>query len=37
MIIVESLDLKDKEVERNPKPTTASKIEELRLFGELNP
>ena len=35
MIIIESLDPKDEEVEINPK-LAESKIEKVRLFGELD-
>ena len=36
MIIVDSLDPRDKEGERNPKLVEESKIEEIKLFGEFN-
>ena len=35
MIIVELLDPRDEEIERNPKPTK-SKIEEVRLFDKFD-
>ena len=37
MITVNSLDLRDKKRERNPKSIEESKIEKAKLFGELDP
>ena len=37
MITIESLDLGDEKIERNPKLTKESKIEEVKLFDETNP
>ena len=37
MIIVESLDLRDEKVERNPKSIEESKIKEVKIFDDPNP
>ena len=37
MIMTESLHPRDREVERNPKPTEESKIKEIKLFDESDP
>ena len=37
MIMVDSLDLRDGEAEKNLKVTEESKIEKVKLFGEFDP
>ena len=37
MITIESLNPRDGDVERNPKPIIESEIEEVKLFGDTDP